>query len=155
MTPIELASKTDGVDAAGKVYSPPFESVSRRLVKGNKDIADRMSGSLAIDADDGHAEPDTWPWRCLRCGGTLYHDVELCRDCFALERYQHTMGGYGEAGLEPESPEGFFDWMRRQPASALSFKVSVIAGVELTLTTVWLQLLLGLGGLASLAPSLP
>ena len=114
-----------------------------------------MSASPALDADDGPTDADVWPWRCLRCGGTIYHDVELCRDCFALERYQHTMGGYGEASLEPDQPEGFVDWMRRQPASALWFKVSVIASVELTLTTVWLQLLLGLGGLASLAPILP
>ena len=114
-----------------------------------------MLESRAADADDGPPEPDTWPWRCLRCGGTIYHDVELCGDCFALERYRHTMGGYGEARLEPDGPEGFVDWMRGQPASALSLKVSVIAGLELTLTTVWLQLLLGLGGLAGLAPILP
>lgn len=143
------------VASAGKVYGPPFESVSRRLVTGNKDGADRMSGSLALDADDGQTDADTWPWRCLRCGGTLYHDVELCRDCFALERYRHSMGGYGEASPEPDRPEGFLDWMRRQPASALSLKVSVIAGVELTLTTVWLHLLLGLGGLAGLVPIAP
>ena len=114
-----------------------------------------MSGSPALDADAGPTDADTWPWRCLRCGGTIYHDVELCRDCFALERYRHTMGGYGEANPEPDGPEGFLDWMRGQPASALSLKVSVIAGIELALTMVWLQLLPGLGGLGGLASILP
>lgn len=100
------------------------------------------------DANDGQSSADTWPWRCLGCGGTIYHDVELCREC-------RPRGPHGEAGRRPEAAEGFVDWMRREPASALSLKVSVIAGVELALTAVWLQLLVGASGLAGLAPVVP
>jgi hypothetical protein len=111
-----------------------------------------MSGSTATDVEDGRKSPDTWLWRCVGCGGTLYHDVELCRDCHSLERYRHAVGGYGETGRRPDAPRGFLDWMRRQPASVLSVKVSVVAGVELALTTLWLKLLVGSAWLGGTVP---
>lgn len=107
-----------------------------------------MPGSPATDTGDRQSDADTWPWRCLGCGGTIYHDGERCRECRRSSRH-------GAGIRRPESPEGFVDWMRHEPASALSLKVSVIAGVELALTAAWLQLLLGASGLAGLAPVVP
>lgn len=107
-----------------------------------------MPGPPDPDADDDAASPHAWPWRCLGCGGTIYHDGERCRDCRRSDRA-------GAAGRHRDSPEGFVDWMRRQPASTLSLKVSVVAGVELSLTAAWLQLLLGASGLAGVVPPVP
>lgn len=95
------------------------------------------------DEEEG-SDVDTWPWQCLRCGGTIYHDVELCRDC-------NPIGPLHDTDRRHEEPEGFIDWIRRESASALSIKVSVIAGVELVLTTFWLQLLAGASALSRIA----
>lgn len=88
------------------------------------------------DAEDDRSAADTWPWRCLGCGETIFHDVEFCRDCTSA-------GFYDDTGRRFDSPEGFLDWMRSEPLPSFSVKVTTITAVELALTTLWLQFLLG------------
>jgi len=49
---------------------------------------------------------------------------------------------YEEAPVETPSSEAFFEWMRGEPITSFSFKVTMISGIELGLTMLWLRLLL-------------
>ena len=103
-----------------------------------------MQGSTPSRAPTDRDESDTWPWRCLECGTTIYHDGEVCLDCESSRRVRR-------AGGRPDRSVGFVDWVRAQTATGLVLKVTVVASIELALTTFWLQTLLGrvleLGGL--------
>ena len=89
--------------------------------------------SRTDDAD--HEDADIWPWQCLECGVTIYHDGECCLDCESTTPLA-TYGG------EASTTEGFLDWMREQPATTFVLKVSAVAGVELALTTFWMRAVL-------------
>lgn len=84
-------------------------------------------------AEDVATDADTWPWRCLRCGGTIFHDGERCRDCRTIDP---------SAAATASRPRGFIEWMRAEPLATFSLKVTATAGVELALTALWLELLL-------------
>lgn len=86
-------------------------------------------------ADPDRADADRWPWRCLGCGTTIYHDGELCRDCVSAHRRAH-------AGRGGDASDGFLEWVCEEPVSAFVLKVSVVAGIELALTSLWLRLAL-------------
>ena len=108
-----------------------------------------MSGPTTQSASTDRGESDTWPWQCLDCRTTIYHDGEFCRSCDSSHRRPRTYG-------EPDTSNGFVDWMRGQTASGLVLKVTLVAGIELALTTFWLQTLLRrsveLGGVVPIAP---
>lgn len=91
-----------------------------------------MSESTTSRAEPDRGEPESWPWRCLYCRTTIYHDGERCRDCRSSRR---------PAGRRPapDAPDGFADWVREQTAPALVLKVTAIAGIELSLTALWLR----------------
>lgn len=95
-----------------------------------------MSPQPTASTEPECGNPDTWPWRCLDCGSTIYHDGEFCRAC-ARSR---PVGGGAEAA---PTPDGFVDWMREQRPAPFVLKVTVVAGLELALTAVWIQLLVG------------
>lgn len=91
-----------------------------------------MSGQTtrrtAIDEDTA----ETWPWACLGCDSSVYHDVEFCRDCVASFRSR-------PSSREPNTSDHFVDWMRDQPAPTFVMKVTAMSGIELVLTAFWLQ----------------
>lgn len=91
-----------------------------------------MPTEAPAEEDRDDASGDTWPWACLECGTTIYHDGDWCRDCAST--YQ-----VDDGGPRRESSDGFVDWMCRQSASAFVAKVTVLAGFELLLTAFWLQ----------------
>ena len=93
----------------------------------------RATPSTLSELDRTH--PDAWPWRCLGCGGTIFHDVEFCRDCESTRPPP-------EQPPPLEVPEEFLEWMRNEPRPTFSAKVTAITGIELLLTTLWLELLL-------------
>lgn len=80
-------------------------------------------------------ESDTWPWACVDCGTTIYHDGAFCQSCEAAYRSHGT-------ARDPDSPDGFVDWVRNQTAVDLALKTTAVAGIELGLTAFWLQALL-------------
>jgi len=107
-----------------------------------------MPGSSNGHAEIATADDDAWPWRCVGCGATIYHDGEFCPDC---ETTYDTV----EATRSARAPTAFFEWMRREPFPAFALKVTLISGVELGLTVLWLRLLLyGLTGLPHIGPLL-
>lgn len=83
------------------------------------------------DADDG------WPWNCPRCGVTLYHDATVCRECEPLVGTSTSRSERGRRHL----PASFAAWMRRQSYPEFVTQVTAIAGVELLLTALWLNVL--------------
>lgn len=94
-----------------------------------------MPGSPPTGADDDRPDPDSWPWACLDCGTTIYHDGECCRDCARARQL-------ARAASEGGDPGGFLEWMAGEPAPAFVLKVSTVAAMELALTSVWLQFVL-------------
>lgn len=105
-----------------------------------------MTEPPSAAAKNARGDADTWPWRCLGCGGTIYHDGEFCREC-------RTVAAPGDGSRRHRG--GFLDWIRRQSLAALSLKVTVVAGIELALTAFWLQLFLRRSGeLVQVVPSL-
>ena len=78
---------------------------------------------------------ETWPWECLHCGTTIYHDGEYCRECES--RHVFTEDNRWIRGLR-----AFLRWMRRESHPSFVLKTTSIASVELTLTAFWLQLML-------------
>lgn len=94
-----------------------------------------MTEPPSAAAENVSTEADTWPWRCLRCGGTIFHDGERCRDC-------RTIDPSADASSRRPDAEGFLEWMRGESLPSFSLKVTATAGVELALTSLWLQLLL-------------
>lgn len=85
--------------------------------------------------EQDRTDPDTWPWRCLNCGGTIFHDGEHCRDC-------RTSRHHSDDPSQGTSSEGFLAWIRRESFATFSLKVTLISGIELALTALWLRLLL-------------
>ncbi|WP_254861751.1 hypothetical protein [Halovivax gelatinilyticus] len=83
--------------------------------------------------DGDTAEANSWPWQCLTCDAAIFHDAEHCSRC-APSRTRAT--------LHRRSPDGFVRWIRRETLPSLTLKVSAIAVIELSLTALWLQLLL-------------
>lgn len=78
---------------------------------------------------------DTWPWRCLGCEGTIYHDVELCHDCRLVRPVAHRTN-------RRHPVAEFLDWIRREPYPTFVTKVTAVASLEIALTTLWLHLML-------------
>lgn len=76
----------------------------------------------------------TWPWRCVGCATTIYHDGEFCRDCKASPspRNKSLVSGLRE----------FISWMRRESYWTFVPTVTVITGIELALTALWLQIII-------------
>lgn len=95
-----------------------------------------MRASISARGEPNDTAVDTWPWECLDCETTIYHDADFCLDCAGAYRV-------GERGGRRDAREGFLDWMRRESFSEYVLKVTAIAGVEEVLTAVWLQVLLG------------
>lgn len=93
-----------------------------------------MAQVFDTSAETTPSGDDSWPWRCLDCEGTIYHDSELCRDCQSVL----TVAG-GASGQQPD--RDFVDWIRLEPYLAFVTKVTAVASLELTLTTLWLQLM--------------
>lgn len=90
---------------------------------------------------------DTWPWRCLGCEGTLYHDAVFCHDCRPAQ-----LTSRSEPSHHPVP--AFLDWIRREHYLTFLTKVTAVASLEVTLTALWLQLMLvgaGLGHLPAVA----
>lgn len=81
---------------------------------------------------------DTWPWQCLRCGATIFHDGDHCPDC-ARSR---SLARVADGG-RPE--RGFRAWIRAQSYPSFVATVTAVAGIELGLTALGLRLLLGAG----------
>lgn len=94
-----------------------------------------MPSAPSSRTDAEQAETESWPWHCLSCGETIFHVDTYCRDCTKPHRR-------GSTRRRESTASGFLDWIRQQSVLALSLKVTVIAGVELALTTLWLQILL-------------
>lgn len=78
---------------------------------------------------------DEWPWECLSCGTTLYHDVEHCRTCASASVHPKTRG-------RSSALREFVSWMRREPYPSFVLKVTAISSTELALTALWLHLIL-------------
>lgn len=91
-------------------------------------MPDRTTSSAEICFE----ESDTWPWQCLDCGTTIYHDGDFCRVCGSSHRLD-------SGDSEPNSSNGFIGWMRDQSLSAFVLKTTAVAGIELVLTAFWLQ----------------
>ena len=91
----------------------------------------------AESGGDRHpGEGDGWPWRCLDCGATIYHDGECCRECRSARRVR-------SGAREADRSGSFLAWMRAEPASTFALKVTLISGAEVGLTALWLVFLLG------------
>lgn len=107
---------------------------------------DPMQSSTPSRPPTDRDESDTWPWRCLDCDTTIYHDGEFCLTCESSHRISQSSG-------ESDRSNGFRDWMRDQTATRLVLKVTAVAAIELALTTFWLQtLVLRSPGLGSVVP---
>lgn len=78
---------------------------------------------------------DAWPWNCLSCGTTIYTDAECCRDCESAHLPAFHV-------RQRDISVGFVDWMRRETVPTFVRKITVIASIELSLTTLWLYALL-------------
>lgn len=89
---------------------------------------------------------DGWPWDCTRCGATIYHDADNCRDCDRADRAGALAGRSDGSRLAPT----FGAWMERQTYPSFVGRVIVVAAVELLLTTAWLQVLFSRGVLGSI-----
>lgn len=74
---------------------------------------------------------DGWPWSCTRCGTTIYHDGDTCREC----------GRATGVDDRPRSPGSWTEWMRRQSYPAFVTRVAALAGAELLLTVLWMRVL--------------
>lgn len=86
-------------------------------------------------SDSASSAGDSWPWACLDCGGTIYHDGRFCRDCErarALDRV---------AALSTPGPR-FSHWIREQSYPSFVTSVTAVASLEVSLTAIWLQFLL-------------
>lgn len=126
-----LANSTAGADGQ------PLEST------------DSMPGQTTPTPSTDRDESDTWPWACVDCRTTIYHDGAFCRACESAYRSRET-------NWESDTSDGFVDWMRDQTASVLVLKVTAVAGIELALTAFWLQTLLrGSVALAGVVPIAP
>lgn len=77
----------------------------------------------------------SWPWTCLRCEATVYHDVLYCRDCGPADSSASTR-------VRGRSAEPLRTWIRRQSYPRFVGTVTGIASVEVALTALWLQILL-------------
>lgn len=119
---------------------PPAETASRTPVEA----ASRFPAETAPPSPAERASPfleqaaplhDAWPWRCLGCEDVIYHDAEYCRDC-------------RRPSLPPRIADtrhpvaAFLDWIRREPYPSFLTKVTAVASLELSLTALWLQLML-------------
>ena len=85
--------------------------------------------------DIQESDVDSWPWECLNCQTTIFHDSLYCRDCEAWKWAETASGQSGPVG-------SFVDWMQRESYPSFVTKVTVIAGIELGLTAVWIHLLI-------------
>lgn len=88
-----------------------------------------------LPASSPSPEVDSWPWRCLGCEATIYHDGEFCVDC------RSARAAVRDADVEQHSA-GFLDWIQGQPYPVFVAKVVAVASFEVLLTLLWLQLLL-------------
>ena len=93
---------------------------------------------------NGGADDGAWPWRCLGCEGTLYHDGWYCAACaavHAIDRRRRTRSDPGRT---------FRGWIREQSYPSFVTRVAALAGFELVLTALWLHVLLAAAGTVGL-----
>lgn len=84
---------------------------------------------------DRESNEETWPWDCLHCETTIYHDGRYCSECESLRPFV-------EENRWLRGPRAFLGWMRRESHPSFVLKTTSIASVELALTAFWLQLML-------------
>lgn len=101
-----------------------------------------MVGDTTREAASAATDGDRWPWRCLGCDGTIYHDGEYCSACAAATRRGRRD--------EPHDHRTFRDWIRDQTYPSFVTRVATLAGFELSLTAVWLHLLVIAAGTGAL-----
>lgn len=88
----------------------------------------------------------SWPWQCVGCGTTIYHDGDYCRDCESATTS-------ARRGPLLRNLREFVGWMRGQPYRTFVPTVTLITFLELALTALWLELvLLGPSELLRIAP---
>lgn len=93
-----------------------------------------MPAATPASTEPSPTATDSWPWTCLGCDATLYHDALYCADCRAHER-SHATATTG-------SSSAFTAWVREQSYPEFVSTVTVVAGLEVGLTAFWLRLLL-------------
>ena len=93
---------------------------------------------MSTDPHPGSAQSvrESWPWACLSCGATIYHDGQRCPDCRSSRRLAAV------AAIET-AEESFGRWIREQSYPSFVSAVTAVASLELALTVLWLQLLNG------------
>jgi hypothetical protein len=106
-----------------------------------------MAIGPAPDTDPAYPDRDTWPWRCLGCTATIYHDGVYCANCVSHRAVQRTAVRRRGAG-------SFRAWIRDQSYPKFVSTVATVASLEVALTALWLHLLLdGPPRLLSLLPA--
>lgn len=101
----------------------------------NRRPASQPEPNAARRTDAQRTLEDSWPWLCLRCGATVYHDVLYCGDCGPADSSAAERVRRGSA-------ESLRSWIRRQSYPRFVGTVTGIASVEVALTALWLRLLL-------------
>lgn len=85
-----------------------------------------MTTSPSSREDLGPTDEESWPWSCLDCQATIYHDGDYCLDCESAHRSSEP--------AEPESPvEGFIEGLENESITSLTIKTSVVTIGELTM----------------------
>lgn len=90
-----------------------------------------MSPPTDPETGDERSSEYEWPWYCLACEVTIYHDGDYCRDCRSNEEFERPSRSH--------TSHGFVGWIRQESYSTFIPKITVIAGIELALTGLWLQ----------------
>lgn len=93
--------------------------------------------AVAERADTTGSMEASWPWACLRCDATVFHDVLYCRECRPAAT-RAAEGGRGRG--RGDGP--FRSWIRRQSYPRFLGTVTSVAGIELALTAFWLEVML-------------
>lgn len=91
--------------------------------------------NVAEGTGSPRSEDASWPWPCLRCDASVYHDVLYCRRCRPAASRAGQAGRRGSAGP-------FSSWIREQSYPQFVGAVTSIASIELALTALWLQVML-------------
>lgn len=107
---------------------------------GYPSMANRRSDRQRVpNVTEGTGSPRSvdasWPWPCLRCDASVYHDVLYCRRCRPAAARAGQAGRRGAAGP-------FSAWIREQSYPQFVGAVTSIASIELALTALWLQVML-------------
>lgn len=101
----------------------------------NRRPTSQLEPTAARETDPQRTLDASWPWACLRCEATVYHDVLYCRDCGPADSSD-------AEGIRRGSAEPLRSWIRRQSYPRFVGTVTGIASVEVALTALWLQIFL-------------